>query len=162
MRTADSVCGAGPWGIGNACRRFLAWDGARSHCRHDAAKARHLKLIVRTFQFLFRHVDNGPATDPKAETARVCNCARWTRDSSAVAVSADLMLFVTATYQCLQRLRKSFSCFAACFRAMGSGTTTRGAVVRATTRGSIGAAVLGAEARLSIISFATDVDTDWR
>src|ERR1700733_5065 len=162
MRAADPVCGADPWGFGNACRRFVAWDGARSQCRHDAAKARHWKLIVRTFQFLFRHVDNGPATDLKAETARVCTCARRTRDTSAVADSADWMPFATETYRFLQRLRKSFSRFAACFRAMGSGTPTCGAVERATTRGSIGAAVLGAEARLSISSFATGFDADCR
>jgi hypothetical protein len=121
-----------------------------------------LKLIVLTFHSLFRHADNWPETDLKAGIARACTCARRTRNANAIADRADFMPLVTEAYRFLQRLRKSFSCFAACFRAMRSGTTTRGAVVRATTRGSIGAAVLGAEARLSIISFAAGADSDCR
>lgn len=167
MRADGPVCDTGLWGFGNALRRFVGWDGVRNQCRHDDAKSpswkpRHLKLIVLTFQFLFRHADNCPETDLNKRRARVCTCARPARDANAIADSADFRPFVAETYCWVHRSRKSFTFFPACFRAMGSGTTTRGAVVRATTRGLIGPAVLGAEARLSIISFATGADGDCR
>src|ERR1700691_4050948 len=162
MRADSPLCGAVPWSLGNAWRRLVGWDGARNQCRHDDAKARHLKLIVLRLRFLFRHADNCLETDLKAKSVRVCTCARRISDADAIADRADFVPFVTETYRFLQRLRKSFSCFAACFRAMGSGTTTRGAVGCATIRASLGAEILGAEARISISSFATGVDGDCR
>src|SRR5580704_16996329 len=160
MRADSPLRGAVPWSLGSTWRRLVGWDGARNQCRHDDAKARHLKLIVLTLQFLFRHAANCPETDLKAETVCLCTCTRRISDADAIADRVVFVPFVTQSYRLLQRLRKSFSCFDACFRAMGSGTTTRGAVVCATIRASIGAEVRGAEARLSISSFATGVVGD--
>ena len=95
-RADDALCGAGRCGLGNAWRPFLGRDGARNQCKHDDAKAGHLKLIVLAFQFLLRHTDNCPARDLNNERVCLCSRAHRIRDAEAIADSIGFTRFVMA------------------------------------------------------------------
>jgi hypothetical protein len=133
-------------------------DGARNQRRHDDANSPHLNSILVMFQFFFRHTDNCPERDRNDERVCVCSCVRRRRDVDAIAERADFSLFVAETYCRRQRSRKTFPRFAASFRATGRGAMTRGAAVRSTIRGSLGAEAWNVDARRAIISSEAEAE----
>ena len=152
----DGVRGAWTCAFGEAWWRRVALDGDRNQCRHDEARSLHRKEVLLTFQFLFRHRDNCKETEPANARARACNCTKQIPDAAAIADSADCARLVTARRRWLQRSGKTFSFFAAFFgTSLGNArcdAITAGVEVRATIRGSPGAAVWEAKARRAIIS----------